>query len=339
MITALVGAGRMGQRYPEIVSHLGWTLAGVSDRSDAAMEQIKSQTCKGSLLCTNDVSDLLEQLKPQVLIIATTATSHYEYVRAGIDNDVDFILCEKPLTVSLDQADRLIQASSAKDIKLAVNHQMRFMEQYTGPKQLMADKNFGNLVSVIVSASNFGLSMNGCHYFEMVRYMADSNLDWVQAWFEEERLENPRGQEFEDRSGRLVGKTTSGVTVYMDLSGKAGHGVNTIFICRNGQIIVNELTGQMSYNVRQHEYLDMPTSRYGMPAHNEIENIKPADLVLPTVNLLKAMVEGDNYPSGEVEGLHTMQCMAAAHHSHDNGSIPVNINDEVIDRNRVFPWA
>ena len=24
-------AGRMGQRYPEIVSHLGWTLAGVSD--------------------------------------------------------------------------------------------------------------------------------------------------------------------------------------------------------------------------------------------------------------------------------------------------------------------
>ena len=55
MITALVGAGRMG--CIRIVSHLGWTLAGVSDRSDAAMEQIKSQTCKGSLLCTNDVSD------------------------------------------------------------------------------------------------------------------------------------------------------------------------------------------------------------------------------------------------------------------------------------------
>ena len=34
------------------------------------------------------------------------------------------------------------------------------------------------------------------------------------------------------------------------------------------------------------------------------------------------MVEGDNYPSGEVEGLHTMQCMAAAHHSHDNGPSP-----------------
>ena len=70
MITALVGAGRMGQRYPEILKHLGWSLAGVSDRSAEAMIEIQKMTDE-ELLCTSDINHLLEQLNPQLLIVAT----------------------------------------------------------------------------------------------------------------------------------------------------------------------------------------------------------------------------------------------------------------------------
>ena len=67
----------------------------------------------------------------------------------------------------------------------------------------------------------------------------------------------------------------------------------------------------------------VPTSRYGgTPAHNEIENIKPADLVLPTVNLLKAMVEGIIIRSEEVVEVIPCNVWLPLHHSHDTRPSP-----------------
>ena len=54
---------------------------------------------------------------------------------------------------------------------LAVNHQMRFMEQYLTPKAIIEGDAFGGLTSVTVVGGNFGLSMNALHYFEMFRFM------------------------------------------------------------------------------------------------------------------------------------------------------------------------
>src|SRR5947209_5488247 len=65
-----------------------------------------------------------------------------------------FILGEKPLAASRADCDRMLAACRRHGVRLAVNHQMRFMEQYTEPKRLVQTEEFGGLSSVIVIAGS-----------------------------------------------------------------------------------------------------------------------------------------------------------------------------------------
>jgi predicted dehydrogenase len=64
----------------------------------------------------------------------------------------------------------MIRACEQQGAQLAINHQMHFMEQYTSPKAIIESDAFGGLRSATVVAGNFGMGMNGLHYFEMFRF-------------------------------------------------------------------------------------------------------------------------------------------------------------------------
>ena len=90
---------------------------------------------------------------------------------------------------------------------------MRFMEQYTKAKEIVEDASFGGLASATVVAGNFGIAMNGSHYFEMFRYLADEMPAKVAAWFSSETVANPRGAQFEDRAGSVRITTGEGASL------------------------------------------------------------------------------------------------------------------------------
>lgn len=85
----------------------------------------------------------------------------------------------------------MIAACRAVGAKLAVNHQMRFMEQYTNIKGLIDAAEFGGLRSMVVTAGNFGLAMNGSHYFEAFRYLTGESIAQISAWFDPSNVPNP----------------------------------------------------------------------------------------------------------------------------------------------------
>ena len=66
---------------------------------------------------------------------------------------------------------------------------------------------FGGLRSMVVTASNFGLAMNGCHYFEAFRYLTNEEVAEISCWFDPNNVPNPRGPQYVDRSGQLRGIT------------------------------------------------------------------------------------------------------------------------------------
>ena len=163
-------------------------------------------------------------------------------------------------------ADSMLKCCALNGAKLAVNHQMRFMEQYTLPRLLLESKSYGGFKSVSVAAGNFGIAMNGTHYFEMFRFMAAEPAARVSASFSTKKVPNPRGAQFEDAAGRLRIETASGKRFFLDCSSDQGHGVFVVYMARNGRITIDELTGEMIEVVREAEHRDEPTTRYGMPA-------------------------------------------------------------------------
>ncbi len=335
----LVGVGRMGLRHLQVLDDLGMDIVGLADRSDEAVAQARGRQAGAAGAQTYaDGVEMIAATRPDAVVIATTAPSHAMLVEAAVANGARFVLCEKPIGTSIAESERIVEACRAAGAKLAVNHQMRFMAQYTEVKRLIGSEAFGPLASVVVAGSNFGLAMNGSHYFEMFRYIADAPVTDVSAWLDEELLPNPRGPEFEDRSGRLLARNAIGQTLFMDMPATAGWGLNVTYLCRNGQIHVDELNGEMRLAYREAEYRDLPTTRYGMPVEREVVSITPADAVAPTREVWQAMLAGDDYPTGE-DGLAALRCLVAAHLSHESGGQAVAIADTGRARERRFGWA
>ena len=78
----------------------------------------------------------------------------------------------------------------------------------------------------------------------------------------------------------------------MELGADLGHGIEVIYGCRNGQILVDELAGFVRGIHRLPEYRDLPTTRYGMPANEFQRKIAQAEVTKPTEDLWRAMLAG-----------------------------------------------
>jgi predicted dehydrogenase len=212
------------------------------------------------------------------------------------------------------------------------------MEQYTKAKEIVEDASFGGLASATVIAGNFGMAMNGSHYFEMFRYLAGEMPATVAAWFSNDTVANPRGAEFKDHAGSIRVTTTKGRRFYMDAGTDQGHGMHVTYAGPYGRLDVDELAGKAHLVVRKAEHRDVPTTRYGMPYEERDLAIMPADAVAPTRSVLEALLAGKNFPDGAV-GRMAVEVLAAAYMSNEQGGTTIELATANLPRDRKFPWA
>ena len=338
MKVAIVGLGRMGQRHIQVVQSLGLEVVGICDMNPVALSLAAAAYGIKADLHFTDVRHLLRQTEPECVIIASTAPSHCEYTCMAAEAGAKYVLCEKPMAVSLAECDKMLEVCTQNSTELAINHQMRFMEQYNEPKRIIESEAFGGLCSITVVGGNFGMAMNGTHYFEMFRYITDESPAEVSAWFSPGKVPNPRGPQFEDRAGAVRLISASGKRFYMEISADQGHGVNVIYTGPYGQLVVDELAGNAKSITRDEEYRNLPSTRYGMPAIEKTFKIEPADVIGPSRSVLNALLNKTNFPSGE-DGRLAVSVLVGAYVSDENGHRPVLIDEEPLPRNRVFPWA
>jgi myo-inositol 2-dehydrogenase / D-chiro-inositol 1-dehydrogenase len=337
MKIAVVGAGRMGQVHMQTVRDMKLDLAGICDLSQESLAAAGQRFDLAPERQFTDLSDLLREVRPDCLIVATTAPSHAEYTSAAAEAGVRFILCEKPMATSLADCDRMISVCKSNDVRLAINHQMRFMDYYREAKRLVQSEEFGSLASVTVVAGNFGLAMNGSHYFEMFRFMTDQPVNEVTAWFSNIAVPNPRGPQFEDCGGSVRAVNRNGQRLYLEMSPDQGHGLKVIYSGTYGVLVFDELSGVMQFSAREAQYRNLPTTRYGMPAIETTRQLPATsyDTLMPRV--LRALITGDDIPSGE-QGRMVVAALVAAHVSDEDAHRAVRL-DSNLPNERVFPWA
>lgn len=335
---AIIGLGRMGVRHVQAVQRLGMPVCGLVDTSQEALDRASTEFGIAPSSCFTSSCDMLSSCRPAAVVVATTAPSHAELVLEAASAGVRYILCEKPMSTSLAQADKMIATCHKAGALLGINHQMRFMPLKQYVKTIVDSNELGPLVSILAAGSNFGLAMNASHYFEMFRYITGTPLSKVQAWLEDEFIANPRGAQFEDRSGRLLARNDAGLSMYIDFSAQAGHGLQVVYTFRHGQIVVDELTGDIRISARKPEFRDQPTTRYGLPADISTIQLPPGDAVISTTAVWSGMLAHTSFPDG-MTGLHAVSCLVAANFSHEAGGREVRLDDKALARDRTFHWA
>jgi len=124
---------------------------------------------------------MLAAERPDVVSVCTWPPDHTEPVIAAAESGARGILCEKPLAVTLPEADRMLAAADRAGAAFMVGHQRRLEPRYRLARQLIAEGALGEVVDVHGTAGG-DLLTDGTHLFDLGRYLlGDPPAMWVLA--------------------------------------------------------------------------------------------------------------------------------------------------------------
>jgi myo-inositol 2-dehydrogenase / D-chiro-inositol 1-dehydrogenase len=132
---ALVGSGRMGAFHAEtLASRLpGVRLAAVADPAPGAAERLAGRL--GARACT-DPAELWDDPAVDAVVIAAPARTHAGLVVAAAAAGKG-VFCEKPMAVTLADADRAIDAARTAGVVLQAGFNRRFAADWRVARELV----------------------------------------------------------------------------------------------------------------------------------------------------------------------------------------------------------
>jgi predicted dehydrogenase len=126
----------------------------------------------------SDYREMLECEKPDIVSVCTTARGRAEIVETVARSGVKAIWSEKPLAISLAEADSMVQVCADNSVAIAVNCARRYNPHYAMAHQLIDEGQIGDLLQITHYASCH-LSHNGSHAIDTMCYYVDGGVDWV----------------------------------------------------------------------------------------------------------------------------------------------------------------
>jgi predicted dehydrogenase len=134
MRTGVVGVGRMGQHHCRIYANLRQTnLIGIYDKNFRVAQEIAS---RHDTVYFSNVDDLLDQV--DAISIATPTPTHYDFIMRCLERNIDFLV-EKPLSDTLEQAEKLVEAVDHSNAIAEVGHIERFNPTYQELKNVLEE--------------------------------------------------------------------------------------------------------------------------------------------------------------------------------------------------------
>ena len=139
---ALIGSGRMGAFHGETLARRlpGAVLAAVADPAPGAAERIASEL--GAPKFFTDPAEAFADPEIDAVVIAAPARFHADLVVAAAAAGKG-VFCEKPMAVTLADADRAIDAARAAGVVLQVGFNRRFAADWAAARALLDDGRLG----------------------------------------------------------------------------------------------------------------------------------------------------------------------------------------------------
>ena len=204
---AIIGCGRIANKIVDgIISNSEKAkLVAVCDILEDKMQQIKNRYIEKSnvldeVIEVSDYKKVLEKVKIDVAIISTESGYHEEIGLYFLENGVNIII-EKPIAMSIQGAQKLVDMAKEKKLKLAACHQNRFNYPIQLLKKAIKENRLGKIFNGMARilwtrddnyylqapwrgtwALDGGTLMNQCiHNIDLINWMMDDEIDTVYA--------------------------------------------------------------------------------------------------------------------------------------------------------------
>jgi predicted dehydrogenase len=129
------------------------------------------------------LDEMLAFAVPEILCIATPPGTHKELVIKAVKAGVPLVICEKPLTESLTEAEEILGETGSSSTILMVNHERRYSGDYVHCREMIDTKKYGELLSITCKlymgrdrSVEEMLWEDGTHMIDIIRFLSNNNV-------------------------------------------------------------------------------------------------------------------------------------------------------------------
>jgi len=189
----LIGAGAIGKVH---VNNINRSIKGARLAAVADIDQNAARSVAGDAKVYSDFHEMIRDSSVDAVIVCTPPFLKLEITKAAADAG-KAVFCEKPISVTLEEADRMLAVVKSGGIKFQVGYQRRFDNSYVRARQAMESGDLGKLLLLkehnrdppgpisgwsTVPAKSGGIFLDTTsHDFDAVRWLSGSEVERVYA--------------------------------------------------------------------------------------------------------------------------------------------------------------
>lgn len=205
---ALIGCGRVSPNHVQAAINNGLEIAGICDIIPDAVSGLAGRSALDHVGQYTDYKEMLDKEHPDIVAVATESGKHASIALDCIEAGCNVII-EKPIALSIADADAIICAGREKGVSVCVCHQNRFNRSVQYIRHALEEGRFGRMLhgSAVVRWNrgkdyygqeswrgswemDGGCLMNQCiHDIDLLRWMLGDDIEEVMAYTD--RLMHP----------------------------------------------------------------------------------------------------------------------------------------------------
>lgn len=198
---ALIGCGRISPNHIEAAKNNGLDFVAMCDIVVDVMEEKAQKFELSTVRQYTDYKELLAKEKPELVAIATESGKHAQIALDCIAMGCNVII-EKPIALSISDADAIIRAGKEKGVVVCANHQNRFNKSVQYIRNAVEAGRFGKMMHGTAHirwnrgqdyytqapwrgtwTQDGGALMNQCiHNIDLLRWMMGNEVEEVFAY-------------------------------------------------------------------------------------------------------------------------------------------------------------
>jgi predicted dehydrogenase len=280
-----------------------------------------------------DYCEMLAQEQLDIVCIATHPGLHLPIVEAAVDAGAKGIFCEKPLALSLSDADASVQACRRARCVLSVNHSRRWDPAHHKAKAMIEQGQIGDIVSLLgicqgikpfpawVADEEGPLIHDAVHTFDLFRMFGGdvaSVVGTAHRRVQPFQVEDMSDAIFQFKSGINGVVMTSEITRYnrfeLEIQGTEG----LIFLGNSGN--------RWCSIVDQTDHLNEPDPRiewYALTPEPFPEVAEASSMQAAMVELVNCIETGDEPSSNGEDGVASLEMVMGIYESQLQGNVPI----------------
>lgn len=197
---AIIGCGRISPNHIVAAQHNGLEIVAICDIVEHNMnDKMIKFKLSDSVKCYTDYKEMLEREKPELVAIATESGKHAQIAIDCLTLGHANVIIEKPIALSLRDADKIIETAKNENLKVCACHQNRFNKSIQKIREAVEMERFGKMyygTAHIRWARDYeyysrakwrgtweqdgGALMNQCiHNIDLLRWMMGDEIDCV----------------------------------------------------------------------------------------------------------------------------------------------------------------